>query len=215
MYLTIKTRLNLAFLMGYLARYMANPGPVHFKLLNKVWKYLVNTLDLGLQSHLNSNSINCYVDADQGGDIGTRRSTIGYIFLYKGTPISWNSKLQRTIALSSYEAKYMAIKEAIKEQQYINAILSELKPILAGTAIECLNIYTDLNSAIELAKNPIYHARTKHIDIQYHYIRECIQKGVSKLVWVPIAGQLADGLTKAISSDKWTQFITGIGLKSL
>ena len=91
----------------------------------------------------------------------------------------------------------MAIKEAIKEQQYINAILSELKPILAGTAIECLNIYTDSNSAIELAKNPIYHARTKHIDIQYHYIRECIQKGVSKLIWVPTAGQLADGLTKA------------------
>ena len=68
----------------------------------------------------------------------------------------------------------MAIKEAIKEQQYINVILSELKPILVETAIECLNIYTNLNSAIELAKNPIYHARTKHIDIQYHHIREYI-----------------------------------------
>ena len=69
----------------------------------------------------------------------------------------------------------MAIKEAIKEQQYINAILSELAPIFtAKTAIECIDIYTDLNSAIELTKNPIYHARTKYIDIQYHYIRECI-----------------------------------------
>ena len=93
MYLTTKTRPNLAFLVGCLTRYMANPGPAHFKLLNKVWKYLTNTLNLGLWSHSNSNSINYYVDADWGGDIGTRRSTIGYIFLYKGTPISWNSKL--------------------------------------------------------------------------------------------------------------------------
>ena len=64
MYLTIKTRLDLAFPVGYLARYIANSGPAHFKLLNKVWKYLVNTLDLGLWSHSNLNSINCYVDVD-------------------------------------------------------------------------------------------------------------------------------------------------------
>jgi hypothetical protein len=216
MYLTTKTRPDLAFSIGYLARYMSNPGPAHFKLLDKVWEYLANTPSLGLWNHSNSNSIECYVDADWGGDIGTRRSTTGYIFLFRGTPISWNSKLQRTVALSSCEAEYMAIKEAIKEQQYIKAILSELAPIFtAKTAIECLDIYTDSNSAIELAKNPIYHARTKHIDIQYHYIRECIQKGVSKLIWVPTKGQLADGLTKAISNDKWTQFITGIGLKDL
>jgi len=156
------------------------------------------------------------MDADWGGDIGTRRSTTGYIFLFNGMPISWNSKLQRTIALSSCEAEYMAIKEAIKEQQYINSILSELRPIYKDKfAIECLNIYIDSNSAIELAKNPVYHARTKYIDIQYHYIRECLQKGVSKLIWVPTEGQLADGLTKAISNDKWTRFIEGIGLKRL
>ena len=110
----------------------------------------------------------------------------------------------------------MAIKEAIKEQQFIIAILSELAPLFQGqTTIECCNIYTDSNSAIDLAKNPIHHARTKHIDIQYHYIRECVQKGVSKLTWVPTEGQLADGLTKAISSEKWDKFITGIGLRSL
>jgi hypothetical protein len=110
----------------------------------------------------------------------------------------------------------MAIKEAMKEQQYITAILSELAPILGDKiAIECQNIYTDSNSAIELAKNPIYHARTKHIDIQYHYIRECLQKGVSTLLWTPTDRQLADGLTKAISNEKWSLFITGMGLKNL
>jgi hypothetical protein len=212
-YLMNKTRVDLAYPIGCLARYMANPGPLHFKVLDKVEKYIENTPKLGLSFQSNSNSIDCYVDADWGGDIGTRRSTTGYIFLYRGSPISWSSKLQKTVALSSCEAEYMALKEAIKEQQYIRAILHELKPILGDTVIECSNIYTDSNSAIELAKNPVYHARTKHIDIQYHFTRECLEKGLLNLIWTPTDGQLADGLTKPISNDKWTRFIKGIGLK--
>ena len=95
---------------------MANPGPMHFRLLDKVWKYLLATPTLGLLYQSEPNSLECYVDADWGGDIGTRRSTTGYTFLFRGSPISWNSKLQRTVALSSCEAEYMAIKEAMKEQ---------------------------------------------------------------------------------------------------
>ena len=82
----------------------------------------------------------------------------------------------------------MALKEAIKEQLYIRAILSELAPILGAITIDCSEIYTDSNSAINLAKNPIYRARSKHIDIQYHFARENVQKGLSKLVWTPIEG---------------------------
>ena len=212
MYLNTKTRPDLAFPIGYLARYMANPGPTHFRLLDKVWKYLEQRPNLGLYYQSDSTTIEGYVDSDWGGDIGTRRSTTGYIFLFLGSPISWSSKLQKTVALSSCEAEYMALREAIKEQQYIKALLSEITPILGGQiAIECQDIYTDSNSAIELAKNPIYHARTKHVDIQYHYVRECIQNEATKLKWTSTNTQLADGLTKAIS--RWTQFIEGIGLR--
>ena len=151
-----------------------------------------------------------------GGDIATRRSTTGYLFLFRGTPISWSSKLQKTVALSSCEAEYMALKEAIKEQQYIRAILGELIPILGkNLAIDCTKVYTDSNSAIQLAKNPVYRTRSKHIDIQYHYIREQVQNKTTNLLWTSTASQLADGLTKAISNDKWAQFISGIGLISL
>jgi hypothetical protein len=109
----------------------------------------------------------------------------------------------------------MALKEAIKEQLYIKSLLSELQPILGDKiAIECLNLYTDSDSAIDLGKNPVYHARTKHIDIQYHFVRECVQNKVCNLIWTSSETQLADGLTKPISNDKWVRFIEGIGLKA-
>lgn len=213
-YLMAKTRPDLAYPVGYLARYMSNPSPTHFKVLKGIREYLSITKYLGLVYHSKSTSIDCYVDSDWGGDIGTRRSTTGYLFVYRGTPLSWNSKLQRTVALSSCEAEYMALKEAIKEQQYIKALLSEIKGLLGpNLTIECLNVYTDSNSAIELAKNPVYHARTKHIDIQYHYVRECVQNEISRLKWIPTDAQLADGLTKPITTEKWIAFIQGIGLK--
>jgi len=209
LYLNTKTRPDLAYSVGCLARYMSNPSLQHFKLLKKVWYYLEKTSDLGLLYHSDPSTLLGYTDADWGGDIATRRSTTGYIFLFRGSPISWQSKLQKTVALSSCEAEYMALKEAIKEQQYIKAILDEIGlPII----IESTTLYTDSNSAAELAKNPVYHARTKHIDIQYHYIRECIQTNLTKLNWIATEYQLADSLTKAISSDKWLKFIDGIGL---
>ena len=189
-----------------------DPSPLHFKLLDKVWNYLENTPELGLFFHSEPDSIKCYVDADWGGDISTRRSTTGYLFLFRGSPISWSSKLQKTVALSSCEAEYMALKEAIKEQLYIKALLDELS---LNIAIDCLDIYTDSNSAIELAKNPVYHARSKYIDIQYHFVREASQNGLVRLNWVPTEGQLADCLTKATSNEKFARFIEEIGLKSI
>jgi hypothetical protein len=214
MYLMTKTRPDLAYPIGYMARYMANPGPIHFKILIKVWQYLSSTRNLGLSLQSDPYNIECYVDSDWGGDIGTRRSTTGYIFTFRGAPLSWTSKLQKTTALSSCEAEYMALKDAVKEQQYIKAILNELRDFyISKFKIECRNIYTDSNSAIELAKNPIYHARTKHVDIQYHYVRENVQNGNTNLIWTSTDTQLADGLTKAISNDKWNRFIEGIGLR--
>jgi hypothetical protein len=211
MYLIIKTRPDLAYSVGCLARFMSNPGPIHFKTLNKVWDYLRNTADLGLYYHSKSSTLIGYTDADWGGDIDTRRSTTGYIFLYRGTPISWSSKLQKTVALSSCEAEYMALRDAIKEQLYIRTLIDELSlPI----SIDSGPIYTDSKSAIELAKNPTYHARTKHIDIQYHFVRETYQKGAVQLTWIPTEGQLADALTKPLAINQWTYFLSNIGLKT-
>ena len=93
----------------------------------------------------------------------------------------------------------MAIKEAIKEQQFIKALINEIS---LSDSLECQTLYTDSNSALELAKNPVFHTRTKHIDIQYHYVRECVQNGLTRLIQVNTKGQLADALTKALPIDK-------------
>jgi len=125
-YLSIKTRPDIAYAVGLLSRYMSNPGPEHLQALDKLWIYLALTPDLGLHYYLDKPKMAGYTDADWGGDISTRRSTTGYIFLFRGTLIAWNSKLQKTVALSSCEAEYMALKEAIKEQLYIKAVAEAL-----------------------------------------------------------------------------------------
>jgi hypothetical protein len=104
----------------------------------------------------------------------------------------------------------MALKEAIKEQLYIKALLTEIPYFSVITDYSTL--YTDSNSAIELAKNPLYHHRTKHIDIQYHFIREKIKDKLTNLVFIPTEKQLADGLTKPLDLIKTQALIRGLGL---
>lgn len=210
LYLTTKTRPDIAYATGLLSRYMSNPGPEHFKVLDKLWKYLATNPEYGLHYHSESPELAGYCDSDWGGDLETRRSTTGFIYLFRGTPLSWNSKLQKTTALSSCEAEYMALKEAIKEQEYLKAIGNALPffPTLLNPEL----LYTDSQSAIQLANNPGHHYRTKHIDIQYHFVRQKVQEKDCNLVYVPTEQQLADFLTKAIPALKWKAFIQGIGL---
>lgn len=212
LYLTTKTRPDIAYITGLLSRFMANPGPEHFQALEKLWKYLAKYPKLGLNYHSEPELLG-YCDSDWGGDIGTRRSTTGYIYLFRGSPIAWSSKLQKTVALSSCEAEYMALKEAIKEQQYITAISTSIAFFRGLEHPETL--YTDSLSAIQLAKNPGHHHRTKHIDIQYHYVRQKVQEGKTNLIHIHTSEQPADYLTKAMPIPKWAGFIDAIGLKRL
>ena len=213
-YLTIYTRVDLAFRVGQLARFMSNPSESHFKALDDIWSYLNRTksycLSISGQSISYSNKDNPriigYTDADWGGDLATRKSTSGYINLitdgrYK-FPISWGSKLQKTVALSSCEAEYMAYKESFKETLFINSLLGEL-PLYARELLSTTNtIYTDSQSAIALAKDPMYHARTKHVSIRYFFIKEKVKNKEVELVYCPTDKLLADGLTKNCSNNQ-------------
>ena len=112
--------------------------------------------------------------ADWAGDVGTRRSTSGYAFLMNNGCISWRSKKQRTVALSSTEAEYMALTEATQEAVWLKALLCELGEMKNDDVVK---IYEDNQSSIALAKNPEFHKRTKHIDIRYHFVREKVTDG--------------------------------------
>ena len=212
-YLMTKTRPDLAYPVGLYARFMSNPSLEHFKALEKVWKYLTHTWNFALVYQSPPQGVTTYCDADWGGDLATRRSTTGYFCTYRGGAIAWNSRLQRTVALSSCEAEFMALKEAIKEQLFIKSILSELQHLIGDTTAE--TVYTDSKSAIDLAKDPLHHHRTKHIDIQFCFIREKYTEGISKLTYISTEEQPADGLTKPISQQKWLAFTRDLGLQRL
>ena len=213
MYLMTATRPDLAFPIGQAARFMSNPNPDHQKALNRIWQYLSKTADFGLvyQSE-NEPKLEGYCDSDWGGDLSTRKSTTGYLFRFGTSAISWSSALQKTVALSSCEAEYMALKDAIKEQIYLQGLFDQI-PALRGKTTE--KLFTDSQSAILLAKNPAFHKRTKHIDIQYHFVRNANLNGETNLVYIPTEKQLADSLTKSVNNETWNYFVSQLGLRKI
>lgn len=228
-YATIFTRPDLAYAVNSLARYMSNPSVDHFKALDHCWGYVKNTKDLALKYALNPTStyhsaldpkslkLNLVgsTDADWGGDYTSRKSTTGYIFLLNhnkhNSAISWLSKLQRTVALSSAEAEFMAYKEATKECLYLNSFIKEIQDTF-DLFNKTNQINTDSQSAIELTKNPNYHARTKHVDIRYYFVRERVENQEVVFNYESSTTLLADNLTKATSSQKLKDYNQDINL---
>ncbi|KAH9733955.1 Integrase catalytic domain-containing protein [Citrus sinensis] len=139
-----------------------------------------------------------YCDSDFAGDLDKRRSTTGYVFTLGGGLVSWRSILQSTIVLSTTKAEYMAATEAVKEVIWLKGLLGDLGVIQENIAVFC-----DNQSAIFLANNQTYHARTKHIDVKYHYVREIIESGVVLLRKIDTKDNPSDMLTKVVSGVKF------------
>ncbi|KAH9754532.1 Integrase catalytic domain-containing protein [Citrus sinensis] len=149
-----------------------------------------------------------YCDSDFAGNLDKRRSTTGYIFTLGGGLVSWRSILQSTIALSTTEAEYMAATEAVKEAIWLKALLDDLGVIQENIAVFC-----DNQSAIFLAKNQTYHARTKHIDVKYHYKREIIESGVVLLRKIDTKDNPSDMLTTSSESvSNWRVCVRVLGV---
>ena len=183
LYLAMATRPDIAYSVILLARFASNPSIEHKNAVNNIFNYLSKTKDLGIiySKDENINYISGYCDADYAGDIASAKSTSGYIFYIANGPITWKSKLQSIIAQSTTEAEYIAINIAAKEAVYIKSLLKELGYYKQNK----LPLYTDNNGALLLAKNPVFHERTKHIAVKYYYIRGLINKGTLDLIYIP------------------------------
>ena len=204
------TRPDIAYSVILLARFASNPSLEHKNAVNNVFNYLSKTIDLGIiyTKDDNINYISGYCDADYAGDLSSAKSTSGYLFYLAKGPITWKSKLQTIIAQSTTEAEYIAINIAAKEAVYIRALLEELGLYKQNK----LPLYTDNNGALLLANNPLFHERTKHIAVKYHYIRDLINKGILDLIYIPTKEQKADGLTKPLDKLKFREFIRMLNL---
>jgi hypothetical protein len=206
LYITLGTRCDLAYCVIKLSRYASNPSQEHLGAIKRVLRYLKGTKELGIiysKENEASHYIKGYCDADYAGDSSNFKSTSGYVFFLANGPISWKSKLQSIIAQSTTEAEYVAINAATKEAVYIKQLLKELNEFKQ----EIFPLYTDNNGALLLAKNPIFHERTKHIAVKYHYIRDLISQGIIDLIYVPSRDNKSDGFTKALDRNKFNEFL--------
>jgi hypothetical protein len=208
MYAMVITRPDIAFPVSTLAQHANNPGPEHRKALQRIFLYLRATLDYcivlgGVED--DQIELTGYTDASYAEDPDTRRSTGAYIFTLNGGPICWTSKRQPTVALSSTEAEYMAMCQAMREATWLRQLLTELG-YYGGK--ETITVHADNQSAIALGKSPGFHKRSKHIDVQYHYVREQVENGRVKTPYLPTSRMVADGLTKALSPELHSRFIS-------
>ncbi|GAA0153728.1 transmembrane signal receptor [Lithospermum erythrorhizon] len=186
---------------------MSNSGKFHWKAVKWILRYLRGTIDKCLYFGNDELKIQGYVNADFGGEVDHRKSTTGYIFTVGNTSVSWMSQLQKIVALSTTEAEYVAITEASKEMIWLQGLLTEL-----GFKQENNVLYSDSQSAIHLAKNSAFHARTKHIGLRYHFIRSLLANEVLTLGKIQGAKNPADMLTKTVTIDKLKICSTLVGL---
>jgi hypothetical protein len=201
MYAMVCTRPDISHAVSMVSRYMHDPGRGHWDAVKWILRYIKGTVDVGLvyeRDHRGKQECTGYVDSDYAGDLDKRRSTTGYVFTLSQAPISWRCTLQSTVALSTTEAEYMAMTEAMKEAIWLQGLLDDL-----GVEQDFLQVRCDSMSAIYLAKNQVYHARTKHIDVRYHFVRDVLDDGDILLVKIHTNDNPADMLTKVVTGVKF------------
>ncbi|KAG0155364.1 hypothetical protein PDIDSM_939 [Penicillium digitatum] len=198
-WLMVSTRPDISFAVIKLAKHAKNPSDVHFQALKRVFRYLTGTKLLTISFHPA-----CKMQLEKG------LSTSGFLFKMAGGAISWTSKKQPCVALSTTESEYIAESLAVQEAIWLTQLLTELG--IEGFLRKPIPIYADNNGAIALASNPEFHAATKHIAIRFHRLREEVAAGNVKFVKIPTADMAADGLTKPLGKTLFKRWIIQMGL---
>lgn len=208
LYAAMATRPDIAHAVSVVSKFNANPNAAHLTAVKRILRYLKGTVNLALKyERSESGTLIGFSDADWAGDQDDRRSTTGKILFLSGGAVSWFSKKQATVALSTAEAEYVAVSQAAQEGTWLKRLLTDL-----GMSDSSTVILEDNQGAIAIAKNPVNHSRTKHIDIRYHYIRECVQNGQIQVQYCPTIDMKADILTKPLTRQRFECLRRKIGL---
>lgn len=200
-FLSSVSRPDIAYAVNTVSRFTNKHTVEHWKAVKRIFAYLIGTINHGIEyrSGGRDSELVGYSDADFAGDPETRRSTTGYVFFLANGAITWSSRRQKLVTLSTTEAEYVAASTATRELVWLQKLLSDIGCPCEGET----TLFVDNQSAIKLVKNPVFHKRTKHIDIHYHFVREKVEENLVKVQYIPSGEQRADILTKALPRDRY------------
>ena len=210
MWLMCGSRPDLAFAVGWLSRYVANPSCFQYQMLSRVLGYVSRTRRLGLLYRKQATPLlRGSGDADWGTDPETRQSVSGYEFSLGGNLVSWSSRKQKTVALSSCEAEFVAFSEAVREALWLRRLAGELIPQSVAGATE---IGQDNQAAISVEKSSTLSQRNKHIQLKVLFSRQAVADRLIKPVYVPTHQMPADIFTKPLPRELFEKHVAGLGM---
>ena len=196
LYLTSLTRVDISYAVGTLTRYMSKPTHAACKAVGRVLNYLKRYPNLGLKYKCMAMDMHAFTDSDWGACLKTRKSISGCLVILAGCVIAWISKQQPIVAASSMEAEYISLFFLVQLLTWLRALMLEMDLLEEGDATL---IHIDNTSAQALASNPVFHQRSKHIDVKFHWLREKVEQGAVKLAYICTEDQRADIMTKPLT----------------
>jgi histone deacetylase 1/2 len=203
------TRPDISFAVNKVCQFLSQPTEVHWEAVKRILRYVKGTLQTGLQIRKSPlTGISIFTDADWAGDVDDRRSTSGFAVFVGPNLISWSSKKQPTVSRSSTEAEYKALANGAAEAKWVDSLLKELGVTKQRTPI----LWCDNLGATYLTANPVFHARTKHIEIDFHFVRERVAKGELDVRFISTNDQVADVFTKPATRLMLDRFKSNLNL---
>jgi hypothetical protein len=206
------TRPDIAYAVNVVSQYMQNPSEAHMDAVIRIIRYLKYAPSRGLMFYKNNHlNVEGYTDADWAGSLSDRRSTSGYFTFVGGNLVTWRSKKQKVVALSSAEAEFRGMSKGLCELLWLKRLLTEIgfEPKTE------MKLFCDNKAAIEISHNPVQHDRTKHIEVDRHFIKQNLEGKIIKFPFVRSEDQLADMLTKAVSSKVFHSSLDKLGIRNI
>jgi hypothetical protein len=214
MYGMIYTRPDIAFTTGRLSQFLKAPVQRHYSGVKELLRYIGYTINQKIRyGPSERRDLTVYTDADWAGDKSDRKSTSGFVAMLYGGPISWASRKQTSVATSSTESEYIALSIAAKQAVWIGQVIRDMGfPSYVGLNSNNVTIKGDNQGSLALVRNPHLHQRSKHIDIQYHHVRDLEEKGRINVSYIPTVDMVADGMTKPLQRIAFNRFRDLLGI---
>lgn len=209
MYLALAARPDITFAVGQVAQFCEYPETPHWTAVKSIFAYVQGTCNYGLCFKAGDcKDLLGYTDADYADNLVNRKSTTGFVFFFNEETISWSSRRHYCVAMSTTEAEYVAASESAKEAIWLQRLMCEV----GSGKIKPVHLLCDNQSAIQFVKNPEFHQKTKHIDVRYHFIRECQASGEISISYIETQKQMADNFTKPMAKPRFVYLRKKLGV---